>query len=274
MIKIEIFANDLILGSFRASNYGLMVGSFSYNGDSEDDIGMNISTIEEYIGHNPIPVYLEQKYSDKLKLQVTLIKNPCVFYDGLSFSEKDCRSILRILTGGKGYQWLKLITQELDEDLWYRARTNSVSYKRIDGHITGIILNLECDSCFGWSKEYKITIHAEAHHPFYIYNNTDDLNNYVYPTVDIVPFSTGTISVTNLSDNSWCSEIKNIRQNEKITIDSRHQTISSNLAHDLLLNDFNLGWFRLIPDKNEYVSTSNITISMKYRVPRKVGVIG
>lgn len=273
MIKIEIFANDLILGDFKSSDYGLIVGTFSYSGESEDDIGMSISTIEEHIGYNPVPVYLGQKYSDKLKLQITLIKNPCIFYDNLLFSEKDCRSILRIFTGMKGYQWMKLLTQELDEDIWYRARTNSISYKRVDGHIVGLIINMECDSCFAWSKEYEITVHTEANQPFYIYNNSDDLNNYVYPIVDIVSSSAGTISVTNKSDCSWLSKIKNIKQNEKITIDSAHQIISSNLQHDLLLNDFNLGWFRLIPNKNEYISNSNLTISMKYRVPRKVGVV-
>lgn len=273
-MKIELFTDDLILGDFRVSSYGLMVGSFSYNGESEDDTGINLSTIEEYVGHNPVPVYLGQKYSDKINLQITLIKNPCIFCDDLYFSEKDCRGILRLLTGAKGYQWLKLITPEPDEDLWYRARTNSVSYKRIDGHIAGLILNLECDSCFAWSKEYEITVQAEADQHFYIYNNTDDLNNYVYPAVDIFPASAGTVSVTNLSDNGWLSEIKNIRQNEKIKIDSKRQIISSSLPHDKLLNDFNLGWFRLAPGQNEYVSNTNITISLKFRVPRKVGIIG
>lgn len=269
---METFTNDLILGDFRVSDYGLMVGSFSYNGEAEDDTGMNLSTVEEYIGHNPVPVYLGQKYSDKLKLHITLIKNPCVFYDDPSFSEKDCRGILRLLTGTNGYRWMKLLTLEPDEDLWYRARTVSVSYERIGGRVVGIILNLECDSCFAWSREYAITVNAEAGRHFYIYNNTDDLNDYIYPVVQIIPASAVTVAVTNLSDGSRLSEIKNIRQAEKITLDSRRQIISSDSAHDMLLNDFNLGWFRLVPGQNEYVSDSDMVISMKYRVPRKVGI--
>lgn len=263
----------MIFGNFRSSDYGLIIGSFSYNGESEDDIGMNISTIEEFIGHNPVPAYLGQKYTEKLKLQITLIKNPCIFNDNLYLNEKDCRTILRALTGIKGYRWLKLITQESDEDLWYKARTNNVSYKRINGHIVGIVLDAECDSCFAWSNEYNITINAKAGHPFNIYNNTDDLNNYVYPIVSILSSSAGTLSITNISDNNWISEIKNINSREKITIDSKHQIISSSLNRELLLENFNLGWFRLVPDKNEYISNMDVTISMKYRVPRKVGII-
>lgn len=263
----------MILGNFRSSDYGLIIGSFSYNGESEDDNGMNISTIEEFIGDNPAPVYLGQKYTDKLKLQITLIKNPCIFYDDLQFNEKDCRTILRILTGLKGYQWLKLITQVLDEDLWYKARIINVSYKRIGGHVTGIILDAECDSCFAWSKEYNITVNAKANHPFCIFSNTDDLNSYVYPIVSILSSSAGNLSVTNKSDHNRISEIKNVKKNEKITIDSQNQIISSSLSHDLLLDNFNFGWFRLVPDKNEYVCNMDIAISMKYRVPRKVGIV-
>lgn len=274
MIKIELISSDLILGDFRISDYGLIVGSFSYSGESEDDIGMSISTIEEFIGYNPKPVYLGQKYNDKIKLQITIIKNPSVhLYNKLYFNEKDCRWILRTLTGIRGYQWLKLIVQDPDEDLLYKARIINVSYKRIGGYVTGIILNMECDSCFAWSKEYNITVNAKANQHFYIFNNTDDLNNYVYPFVSILSSSSDTLSIINISDNNWTSEIKNVKPKERITLDSQCQIISSNLSHELLLDDFNLGWFRLIPDKNEYVSNTDITISMRFRVPRKVGVV-
>ena len=273
MTTIELLYNDLILGNFRASDYGFIVGSFLYDGESEDDIGMSISTIEEFIGHTPVPVYLGQTYSDKLKPQITLVKNPCVFYDNLYFDEKECRTVLRLLTGIKGYQWLKPVTQKPGEDLWYKARINSVSYKRADGHVAGIILNMECDSCFAWSGEYNITIHAKADQHFCIYNNTDDLNNYVYPMVSLIPSSAGLLSITNLSDNKRISEINHIQANEKITIDSRRQILSSDLPHEALLDDFNLGWFRLLPGKNEYVSDSDVTVFMKYRVPRKAGFV-
>lgn len=274
MISIEILSSNLIWGNFNSSDYGLTIASFSYNGESEDEIGMSISTIEEFIGHNPVPIYLGQKYNDKLHLKITLIKNPRIFNnDELFFNGKDCRAILRILTGIKGYQWLKMISSILDEDLWYKARINNVSYKRIGGHVVGITFEAECDSCFAWSNEYNITINAKTNLPFYAYNNTDDLNNYVYPTVTIFSSSAGNLSITNISDNNWHSEIKNIKSGEKITMDSKHQIISSNLDHDLLLDDFNLGWIRLVPDRNKYISNMDVTILMKYRVPRKVGIV-
>lgn len=270
---MELFFNDFILGTFRASDYGFIVGSFSYGGESEDDIGMSLQTIEEFIGHNPVPVYLGQKYTDKLKPQITLVKNPCIFYEDLYFDEKDCRSILRLLTGIRGYQWLRLIPQRHGENLWYKARINSVSFKRIDGHVAGLILNMECDSCFAWSEEYNVTIHAKAGQHFCIYNSTDDLNNYVYPVVSLRPSSAGLLSITNLSDGNLISRIDHVQADETITVDSGRQILTSDPAHDLLLDDFNLKWFRLLPGKNEYVTDSDITVSFRYRVPRKAGIV-
>lgn len=274
MIKIEIFSKDFIWDNFRASDHGLTVASFSYSGTSEDDIGMTVNTSEEFIGGYPIPVYLGDKYTDKLNLQITLIKDPCTFQNDMFFTEKDCRWLLRELTGKKGYQWTKIVTYDSEEDLWYRTKVKSVAYNRVGNRIAGLIFEFECDSFYAWSTEQNITIHATANRPFYIFNNTDDLNNYVYPVVSIIPSSAGTISLTNKNDNEYLSEIKNVNQNEKITIDSQHQIISSNSLHDLLLDDFNLKWIRLVPDKNEYVSNIDIIVSMKYRVPRKVGVVG
>lgn len=270
---MEIYNKDLIIGDFRLSDYGLMLGSFSHVGESEDDIALGVSTIEEFIGDNPVPIYLGQKHSNKLIFQATFVKNPCIFGDNLRLCENDCRSVLRTLTSGNGYQWLKLVLQEPDEDLWYRAKANSISYKRINGHVAGMIVSFECDSCFAWTKENVIVVNAEAGRPFYIYVNSDDMNNYVFPTVELRPSSTG-LSLVNTSDNRWKTSIKNIRQNEMITLDSRRQIVTSNTtSHESLMDDFNLGWPRLIPGKNEYVSDSNVAIVMKFRAPRKAGVL-
>ena len=269
---MELFSKDFMLGNFRASDYGLAVGSFSYGGESEDDIYITPSIIEEFIGHNPVPIYLGQKYENKLELSLTVIKNPCVYSDDMNFSEKELRSILRMITGIRGYQWLKLINIEIDDELWYRARVSNIKYKRVGGDVVGIIMEMTCDSLFAWSKEFEIRINAKAGRKFYVFNNTDDLNNYVYPIVEIVSTNDGNISITNVTDNSWTSEIKNLNANEKITIDSQKEIITSSINHDLLLNDFgDLHWFRLIPEKNEYISDKDITITFKYRVPRKVG---
>lgn len=270
---IEVFGSDLILGEFRLSDYGMILASFEYSGVSEDNIGMTRSTIEEYLGDNPIPVYLGDKYTDKIRPQVTFVKNPCMYHDNkMYFTEKECRNIFRTMTGIHGYQWMKIINDTDEDDIWYKAKINDVNVKKVNGMVAGIILTMECDSCFGYSNETNIDLNLTKNKPTKIYSNTDDLHNYIYPVFTIKASSAGTLQIKNNTDN-WITEIKNVKVNEVITIDSKNEIISSSISHQLLLNDFNLNWIRLLPDENEYVINQNAKITFSYRVPRKVVIL-
>lgn len=271
---MEISGKDLILGNFRLSDYGLMLASFDSDSTSEDSLGLAGTTIEEYIGNNPIPVYLDDKYTEKLYPVFTVIRNPSVWSeDNLYFSEKDCRSLLRQLSVIRDYQWLKVENYDMDGDIWFRAKITNISCKKTAGRIIGFIFEMECDSCYGWSPENNITIHAMADTPFYIFNNTDELCQYVKPVVTVTPTASCTLQLTNISDH-WTTELKNVTENEKITIDSKNEILSTTLPqHDLLLNDFNLKWIRLLPEKNTYSINVDSTVTFQFRVPRKVGFL-
>lgn len=267
---MEVFGNDLIFGEFRLSDYGMILSSFEYSGVSEDEVGIVIDTIEEFIGDNPIPVYLGDKYTDKIKLQITFSKDPCMYTgNNIYFSEKECRNILRIVTGLKGYQWLKIISDSDEDDIWYRAKITNISAQKINGKVAGLILQMECDSPFGWSNETVIDLNFKANKSIRIHSNTDDLYNYIYPMITIKFNSEGTFVLNNLTDK-WATQINNVKKSETITIDSKHEIIASSISHDLLLNDFNLHWVRLLPDENEFITNMDARITFTYRVPRKV----
>ena len=266
---MEVFGKDLILGEFRLSDYGMMLASFDYNGESEDETGIEISTIEEFIGDNPIPKYLGEKYSNKIKPKVTFIKNPCTFGNNIYFSEKECRNILRTMTGIRGYQWMKVVNDESEDDIWFRSKIINISSRRVGNNIVGLILEMECDSPFGWSSETIIDLNFKAHKSIRVFSNTDDLYNYIYPTVSIKCSSDGDFAMNNITDNRL-SVIKNVRNGEVITINSKAEVITSSMEHDLLLNDFNLKWIRLKPDANELITNMDAKITLQYRVPRKV----
>lgn len=268
---MEIFAKDLIFDDFRASDYGLCIASFSDNGSTENEVPMAPSVIEKYIGFHPTPIYLGMQYEEKLKPTITFIKNPSIFNTKLAFTQKEIRGILRKLTGFKGYHWLKLIDYLLEEDIWYKARISGISYQKVGGDIVGIILEMECDSPFGYSTEHTMCLSVKENTPFYVYNDTDDLHNYVFPYAEIKSFNNGKIEITNISDNSWTTELSNMKSEEIVSMDSQREILTSNIVHSKLLNDFNLHWIRLVPDKNEFISNADITLKLVYRVPRKAG---
>ena len=62
MITINIFGSDAIIGNFQLSNYGLILASFDSSGSNEEELGMNHITIENYIGHDPIPKFLGSSF--------------------------------------------------------------------------------------------------------------------------------------------------------------------------------------------------------------------
>lgn len=272
MNYLEIFAKDVIIGDFKFSDYGLILASFNNYSETTDDLGMDHDTIEEYIGHNPRPIYLGSQYSSKLKPTLTITKNPCV-HKALYFTEHECRDLIRKLTGYYGYRRMQILQNFIDDEIFFYVRTVSVSYQKVMGKISGIILNMECDSQFAWTRETDITILAKRNKEFNLYISTDDLYNYVYPVMTITtPSALESISIKNLSDNNWTTTIKRLSAKERIIIDSLHQTISTS-SRQFVADDFNMHFPRFVPDKNSFMADQDISITFSYILPRKVGFI-
>lgn len=274
---MDLFGKDMVIGDFKLSDYGLMLASFdSGSANNEEDLGMNYETIEEYIGHNPVPVYLGSKYTNKLKTQATIIKDSCKTYNtsDLYFSEHECRELLRQLTGFRGYKNMQIYSYEFDELLYFNVRITNVSYRKISNKVVAIILQMECDSQFAWSKEYNNVYRATQNKPIIFYNTSDDLNNYLLPKVTIISKSAiANLEIKNVMDNNWISSIQNISENETIIMDSKNEIITSSNKDKIIMNDFNMHFIRMIAGKNQIEVNNDVTIIFNFRVPRKVGFI-
>lgn len=272
--NMELFGQDLIIGDFRLSDHGLLLASFDMNGEEEDSIGMDYEVIEEYIGHNPVPVYLGGRYNEKLKPQITIIKNNCWDSFDITFSENECRHILRQLTGYNGYRKMVLDVEDPDEFIYFNVIVQSISYKKIGGKICGIVLSLECDSPFGWSREYENTYEVSAGQTITFYSTSDDLYNYLLPEITITPKSSiGQLTIKNKSDNNWTTTLSNLSAGEIITMDSKREILLSSKANRVIMNDFNMHFFRLVSGKNEIEISGNVTFTIKCSFPRKVGFV-
>lgn len=274
---MELYGRDLVFGEFRASDYQCYLASFSSTGEREEETGIAVETIEEFIADNPVPVYLGQRYEQKLKPSFVLTKDSCVTTEDY-FSEYDCRAILRLITGQRGYQWMHVITDDVGEDIAYRARVTSISYQKLAGRVVGIIVNMECDSQFAWSQEQIVTISAKVNQPFYIYSNSDDLFSYIYPYVEVIPLSGGTLEVRNEEDNNWLVKITMTQARETIRYDCQREIIDgsrndSGQAMVNYLNNSNCHFFRLLPGRNTFVSNINAQFTFRFREPRKVAFV-
>lgn len=270
---MDLFGKDMIIGDFRLSDFGFMLGSFELT-NGEEELGMDYNTIEQYIGHNPVPIYLGAKYSNKLKPQATIIKNPKVNKTNPYFSEHECREVLRKLTGFDSYRTMQIYLDEFDEFYQFNVRITSVNYRKIGAYIGAIILHLECDSPFAWSNEFRYSYNLTPEKPLVFVNTSDDLNNYLLPKFIISPHSsTSNLSIVNITDNNYTTSIKNISENEIITMDSKNKILQSSIQSRIILNDFNLHFIRFISGRNELSVNIDCNIYFSFQLPRKVGFL-
>ena len=124
---MNVFGKDMYYGEFKLSDFGLMLSTFSL--EDEEELGMDYEVIEEFVGHNPVPMYLGAEYTNKLELTTTIIKSKCNVLDfDPIFTEHECREVLRQLTGFRGYRKVQIVSDDPDELYYYNARTKSVSY--------------------------------------------------------------------------------------------------------------------------------------------------
>lgn len=271
----NLFGDDIVIGDFKASDYGLVLASFDYNGTEENNLALSYEVIEAYIGRNPVPAYLGSRYQEKLKPTITLIKAPyCVTGNTMEyFTEHECRYILRELTGFDGYRWMQVYHNDLDELLFFNVHVTAVRYMKINQQICGIIMDLECDSPYAWSQEFLYSYTMEPGKTLTFYNTSDELTDYLYPivtissTADIAP-----LRITNQTDNNRITEIKSLKKNITVTMDSKRELLTiPGVTYPL--DQFNFKWFRLVNGKNIISTNYKIDISFRYRVARKVGFI-
>lgn len=270
---MNVFGKDMYYGEFKLSDFGLMLSTFSL--EDEEELGMDYEVIEEFVGHNPVPMYLGAEYTNKLELTTTIIKSKCNVLDfDPIFTEHECREVLRQLTGFRGYRRVQILSDDPDELYYYNARTKSVSYLKYGDGVIGIILNLECDSQFAWSKEYEYKYDMQAGQVYTLINISDDLYNYLLPTVIISSSSPiDSLTFTNITDDNWESAIKNIKANEVITMDSKRSMLTTTTPDRYILNDFNMHFIRLVAGSNQFKVDQPCSLTLRYSVPRKVGVV-
>lgn len=270
---MNLFGKDVVIGGFKLSDYGLILASFDGANDDEE-LGMTYEVTEEYLGNNPVPVQLSAKYSNKLAFTMTIIKNTCVSGYDQYFSEHECRQVLRELTGFRGYKEMQVLSDNPDELYYFNVRTKDASYKKLNGNVVGIVLDMECDSQFAWSREYNYTYDLTPDKQMVFVNTSDDLNSYLLPEITIIPKNDiSNLEITNITDDNRVTILSNLSANEIITMNSRRNILKSSKADRIILNDFNLQFLRFVNGRNVITVNEPCAIKLKFKLPRKVGLV-
>lgn len=265
---IQMFNDVVIIDDFVSSHYGLFLASFDYNGEEEVDFALGAETETVFLGNNRTSTLTNAKYQDILTPRVTLIKPSDDFIE-ISI----LRNITRKLTGKNTWSWMQVYNEEYGEILYYRCIVTSLKCLKIRGKIAGIIIDLECDSAYAYTKAYKFKKVLTTDDNIMVINNTsDELYDYLPCEMKVVIDKADDLfSITNISDTDYASIVEDVAAGEELIFDSSYDTLESSSSVNVL-NRFNFRFPKMVPGKNTFKFSAPCTAEIKYRLLRKVGI--
>lgn len=251
------------------SDYMLMPCLFDSNGGVETvDFGSQFSGEAISIVGTDETVNVNNTYSSMRfpTFQACKIDSSC---NPLPISAEEFSKINRWLNRKESHKFK--IKEESYENIYFLGKFNVQAIK-INESIQGVSLTFQSDYPYGFVDE--ISINYKNCKEFMIYDHSDETGD-IYPITTIKCLEPGTLRIANSMDNEIL-EINNCVANEVITIDNKHSVITSTVGTHDLCNDFNYNYFKICNTYNErrnnYSSTLNIDITIKYSPVRKVGI--
>lgn len=255
-----MFATDFLFDNNRASDFGLMIGSF----DSEISTATG-GDIEYTVVKSPNSDRFEF-YGSQLNTVITwnfsIVKNPCLNNDSCYFTQYEESQIAQWLLKQDGYRWFQF-DQDGYRDVYYKVYINMLPHQ-IGGKTVGFDLNVVSDCGYGYSEEIfkKYTFNKDKPIRLDVHS---DINSYILP--HIILNGMGTFYISNQSDlPQKYTKLENV--NNEIKLDSNDDMIEGISSP----NDFNWYFLRLVNGVNHIVTDSENDINIKiiYREPRRI----
>ncbi|MCI8281386.1 MAG: hypothetical protein HFI76_06785 [Lachnospiraceae bacterium] len=270
---------DFEFDNERASDYGLIVGSF------QGDAGMEILSSGSDLALNPTKPSRSDRflihhldYSEPYTYTFQVIKNYCTAKNGdISLSPKEISSIQRWLCRRNSLHKFKIYAEGYNNLYWMGSfYAQQVS---LNGKIVGLELTFTADSPYAYSEPISLAFDCKEQTPFEIYNMSDE-EGAIHPHMEITFLKESDAPYEFTLSNSLdrrIMKIKGCTQNETITIDGKNLMIqSSNLSHTSLSKDFNYFFPKIINTyhggKNTFTPNADCNITFTYSPICKVGL--
>lgn len=253
-----MFATDFLFDNNRASDFGLMIGSF--DNDTPTATGGDIEYTVVKAPNSNIYDFYGSQLNNVIIWKFSIIKDPCIDEE-YYFNQYEESQIAKWLLKNDGYRWFQF-DQDGYEDIYYKVYINLTPHQFVRRTI-GFDLTVTSNCGYGYSEEIyrEYTLNSNKPIPLEIYS---DINTYILPHISII--GTGNFFIYNDSDPQNRMELNNI--NQEVIMDSSNDLISGISSP----NDFNWKFLRFVDGKNKIVTNSVKDIKMKiiYREPRRV----
>lgn len=183
----------------------LSMGMMCVDFDNDSDIPLGLKRTISKGDTNRYRVksnHIYTSYDDTLEFEIHIVKSICDSgYDQskMKFTKDEVRQVTRWLSSSTIPQLLET-TDCNDDHLNYCGIFTNIESFVVGGEVYGFVLTFTNDSPFAYSDviNYKFDINGNISGT--ILNNSDLLDDYIYPIVHITPISNTDFYMCNLSD--------------------------------------------------------------------------
>lgn len=198
---MAIIYNDFVYMNNSLSTMGLICVDF----DSNSDIPLGLQRTIQKGETNRYRVksnHIYTSYDDPLEFEIHVIKDPykCGYDQSkMKFSREEIRQITRWLSSTTIPQLLSTVDCN-DELLNYCGIFTNIESFVVGGEVYGFVLTFTNDSPFAYSNSIKNKYELNGNVAKTVLNNSDLLDDYIYPILHISPNSNTDFYMCNLSD--------------------------------------------------------------------------
>ena len=260
-----MYALDFEYDNVQLSDYNCIICDF------DPPSGADTASIGSEITFNKVPRLSGERFSlvgtqydGCISASFDICKNPDIYEPAdMEITSDEYRSLIKWLNR-RQFLPLRFIDEDKmgDPGCYFNASFN-VEYIKINGKLYGLRLKMETDSPFGYGDEVVLDYETLQEGDIKI-NVRSDYMGYIYPKVVITCKSAENIEIRNDKTNA-SMKISNCKYNEKITIDSQLQTITSSLGRNVL-QDFNFTFPVLFNNLFDSINTIHINTGLKITI--------
>ncbi|MFR0986717.1 MAG: phage tail domain-containing protein [Frisingicoccus sp.] len=213
--------------------------------------------------HHPIPIRKGLKYSDVLKIHISVVKMTVLSY------RFELRQIRRWLNGCNEPKRLYFpAANEIFESVDYYG--NFISVERLNQPVKpGLKLVFENIAPYAFAKEETLSRTCTDSLDIQLENTSDEINEDYYPIVKIKSNANQTIRLINHSDNERTLTVY-MNRDQILTFYNQDKYIEDNTGI-FKMDDWNLTWFRLTPGMNDISILGNCIVDISCAYPRLAG---
>lgn len=270
-------------------------GVLNYNGKSSDDFDLTLCSVDSNVeeipiglsreilkGENtmsrPIANHYGTKYNDVISFDITFVKN-----SQKPFNHDEIREINAWLTSTKIPTLLYIDDDEEDETVYHFGVFTAATNIYTSG-ITVLTYTFTSNAPYGWSKKYVRNYTCSENLSFILNNDSDDLEDFVYPSVFINGAKGTNIIISNASESEYFSltlpcdqlyinskyhQIYRYYADKKVIVSLADLGWDEEMQESIADGTKSIYWFRLLPGENKISVSGACEITFTYRVPVK-----